>query len=121
MNREIVVEALVNHIEGLGMKEIRAGIKGYPDPKKIKIRESQTSYSPDILAKTDKKVYLFDFADDPDALQKFAQKWKLFSTYTRNNHGDFYVVSMANREYTVKNFLDEQNIKAKVFPISTTE
>lgn len=113
-----ILKAVVSHLKETEFLEIKSKLDGFDTPSKIVWKSSQNGYVPDITAVKNNVFILFDILESPDFMDDKKTSWQLISTYTNNREREFFIVSPKNKEFTVRNFIDEHLIKAKILPVS---
>jgi hypothetical protein len=116
-NKETIIQAVVDYIKSEELEDIRARIVGYSDPAKIVWNTSGKGYVPDITAAGDGNMFIFEVQHPDSDLSPQIDKWRLFTTFSRKTKGNFYIVGMADQEYTIKNLLYEHRIDAQVLTV----
>ncbi len=112
-----IIKAVLDFIRGENFSNIKANIKGYQPPQKLIWKNSNTGYFPDITAVKDGMFLLFTIKDSEESLKNQIDKWRLFSFYSNVKNRECYIVGMANQEFTIKNLLFENKIRAKVLTV----
>lgn len=115
--KDDMIKAVVDHINEEGIESINSLVDGYDKTKKIVWKNSGRGYFPDITARHDGQMFIFEVLAPGEEVNENIDKWKLFNAFSRANNGKFYVVAMASNEYTVKNALNEYNLNAQILTL----
>lgn len=116
--KQEIIEAVVDFIKSQDFSNIKADMPGYATPQKLVWSSTGSGYTPDITAVKDNTLLLFVVKDPNEDAQKQVEKWRLFSSYTSGENRICYIVSMTHQEFTVKNILEENQIKARVLTVA---
>lgn len=118
IKRTEIISAVVDFIRSQDFSNIKANMPGYNAPQKLVWSKTGNGYTPDITAIKDGKLLLFVVKEPTDDIENQIDKWRLFSSYTSSKNRLCYIVSMAHQEFTIKNILEENRIKAKVLTVA---
>lgn len=118
MNKEEIVNAVIeNLLEKKHPTEIKTPhIEKYASPVKLKIKDSEEVFTPDITAQFGDSANLYEIELD-DNFQ--VNKWKLFSFHAKKRHGNLYLIVPDWLRESVKEVLTNQNINAGIIFFNT--
>ncbi|HDR67718.1 MAG TPA: hypothetical protein ENN61_01580 [Bacteroidaceae bacterium] len=92
-------------------------VPGFANPDKIFDRNKDRGYVPDITAHFEDAAYIYEI--EPDNSDMPVEKWRIFSTYARDNNGSLYILVPDYIKEDVEQELNDKNIDAGVIYFET--
>jgi len=114
IQKEHVVKAVINkfNAEDDDLKFQTRLLDGYEDPGKIAIKGKESEgFVPDVVMEGSEKIDVFEVEMGK---QYHPEKWRLFSLYSRKQKGQFRLVTPEQEASQMREFLDMNNISAKI-------
>lgn len=118
INKSEIIKAVVDFIRSQNFSNIKANLPGFIAPQRLVWSGTGNGYTPDVTAVKDGNLLVFVVKEPSEDFTNQIDKWKLFSSYTSGENRACYIVGMANQEFTIKNILEENRIKAKVLTVA---
>lgn len=113
-----IIRAVVDFIKGQDFSNIKANIPGFNVPQKLVWSKTGNGYVPDVTAVKDGNLLVFVVKEPTENVENQIDKWRLFSSYTSGENRMCYIVGMAHQEFTIRNILEQNRIKAKVLTVA---
>ena len=111
---EMLLISLVSQLHDQGYSYIRTKLKGYEKPDEIFWAIAERGYSPDAVALKDSAEYMFAVETSESINDSgIEDKWKLFSTYSRQQAKKFVVVVPGESEKKAQELVSEMGIKVE--------
>lgn len=111
------IEHALNHVKNLGFEDIQSRHDDYKDPSKLKMKDQEVEFTPDITATKLGAKFYFEIADRTEAQQKVIGKWKLLETLAQMKNGELKIfVPHGCMKYT-RDILEKSRINADIIKI----
>jgi hypothetical protein len=114
VSKKNIAQAIIQKVEQdyNDVKIMTSMVEGYERPEKIMGREKQKiAFTPDVMLRSNDVTELYEIELD----QEFkVDKWKLFSRFSNTGNGTFSIVTPEEHVGPLKNFLNENDIDARI-------
>ncbi len=117
-DKSMILQVMIQDIEKKrNPMEIKTDhLKNYSSPEKLTLKGTEEIHKPDMVVVYDKETHLYEVELDR---KMETEKWKLYSLYASNNHGNFYLIVPDWLRDPVKDRLKEENINAGLIYFNT--
>ena len=117
INYDSIIENIVKDLERKGYNEIKASLENYDHPTKLKRRQDNAEFMPDITAVKYGNKHYFEIARKTEQEIKLVGKWQLLSTLSEMKNGKFRVYVPHGSMRFTNDILKKYDIHADVVKI----
>ena len=120
--KETVIKNLIKKLKKQGYQEFRAKTPDYPSPVDLNYNGSMKKFTPDLVGTLDESqtdVYEIEQKIVEREIQDQIAKWILFSSYSKQNGGSFYIVLPEKIKDRVENLISRMMINAKIIDMES--
>tara|TARA_B100000780_G_C21060933_1_gene426408 strand:+ start:772 stop:1161 length:390 start_codon:yes stop_codon:yes gene_type:complete len=120
--KETVIKSLIKNLKKQGYQEFKAKSSEYQSPLDLNYNGSMKKFTPDVVGSMEEGQYdLYEVEQkiNEREIQDQIAKWILFSSYSKQNGGHFYLVIPKKIQDRVENLISRMMINAKVLYIES--
>ena len=120
--KETVIKSLIKNLKKQGYQEFKAKTSEYQSPLDLNYNGSMKKFTPDVVGSMEEgqfDVYEVEQKINEREIQDQIAKWILFSSYSKQNNGHFYLVIPKKIQDRVENLISRMMINAKVMNIES--
>lgn len=120
--KETVIKSLIKNLKKQGYQEFKAKSSEYQSPLDLNYNGSMKKFTPDVVGSMEEGQYdLYEVEQkiNEREIQDQIAKWILFSSYSKQNGGHFYLVIPKKIRDRVENLISRMMINAKVLYIES--
>lgn len=120
--KETVIKNLIKRLKKQGYNDFKAKTPDYPSPIDLNYNGSMKKFTPDLVSAIDDKqvdVYEIEQKIVEREIQDQIAKWILFSSYSKQNGGHFYIVLPEKIKDRVENLISRMMINAKIVDLES--
>jgi hypothetical protein len=118
VNKELIVQAIIEkYKKEFDQVNFQTGLlQGYEKPGKVILKGNDSGgYTPDVVMEGPDRVELFEVEMGE---HYHPEKWRLFSLFSNKHKGNFNIVTPEEQLPQMREFLDLNNIDAKILYFS---
>ena len=103
----------IQYLENLGFENIKADIDGYETPKSYKKKDSNISFTPDIMAEKVGTTHIFDLSLKSEEPRLLKSKWLFLKSLSQLKSYRFSLITTRGHIKFSQDAIDELNLNTE--------
>ncbi len=103
----------IQYLENLGFENIKADIEGYETPKSYKKKDSNISFTPDIMAEKVGTTHIFDLSLKSEEPRLLKSKWLFLKSLSQLKSYRFSLITTRGHIKFSQDAIDELNLNTE--------
>ena len=114
-----MLNGAIAYLRVKGFQEIKAPLADFDTPQVVYSEFDKQGFAPDLIARKDFGVYLFQVVEDPNAkdLEEQRERWEIFEQYAKRKRGRFYLITYSDCADDLTTRLKDSEVEAGLIKI----